>query len=237
MARYRNLLPMYGGGAEAFRQVQTYLEGKKFKYVRYHGESVFQKGIGFWKAPTFIKVSFGPGAVLVEAWIKQAILPGVFVGEYGMTGSVGCLAKGTMKRCVPEVERILREAAAQAAPETEDHAGDQGTEGAAVPDRTSDRPVYQAPVQPMYQAPVYQPPVYQQPVYGVPYGAYGQSMPAYGAYPPPVQAVTCPRCGAQVVGGKFCDHCGEALVKPQVRSDGVLGAAAEKSDAQRSEVP
>lgn len=210
MARYRNVLPMYGGGEEAFRQVKGYLESQKFKYVIYRGESVFQKGIGFWKAPTFIRIGFGPGAVLVEAWIKQALLPGVFVGEYGMTGFVGCLAKGTMKRCVPEVERILREVAAQTPPP--EPVGDPEAVPAPVPEQTVAQPMYQ-PL-PVYQPPVYQPPVYQPPVYGMP---YGQGMGAYGAYPGSAPVVlVCPRCGAQVVDGKFCDHCGEQLVKPQI---------------------
>lgn len=109
MARYINDIRFYGQVDKAFKKIWNDLTNSGFEYIKYDGESVFKKGIGIFTSPTFVKVTFNGGYVRVEAWIKYALLPGVYVGEFGMTGFVGAATKGTMKKAVAEVETIIRE--------------------------------------------------------------------------------------------------------------------------------
>lgn len=107
MARYVNELKLLYEPNSTFEAIKQYLEAEGFKYMNYKGEMVFKKGKGVLVAPTFIKVSFSDRTVRVESWLKYALLPGVYVGELGWDGFVGCAAKGTMKRCVPWIEKML----------------------------------------------------------------------------------------------------------------------------------
>lgn len=84
------------------------LTASGFQYVQYQNENVFQKGTGLLTGLTFVKVSFYGQFVQVEAWMKFALFPGVFVGELGMTGFVGFAVKGTMKNAVHQIESMLQ---------------------------------------------------------------------------------------------------------------------------------
>ncbi|MBQ7346084.1 MAG: hypothetical protein IJW45_08510 [Oscillospiraceae bacterium] len=190
MARYVNEVQLRCEPLEGFNKVRAYLEGEGFEYVTYKGENVFQKGIGFWTAPTFIKVTFGTTSARVEAWIKYALLPGVFLGEMGMNGAVGFAAKGTMKRCVPVIEQMLS-------------SGPQGVQtgayvsGGAVQEElprtqaavpVAQQSPYDPPVQGQYGVPTQSP--YNTPVQGQ-YGVPTQSpynTPVQGQYGVPTQA-------------------------------------------------
>lgn len=63
-------------------------------------------------APTFIKISFFTGIVRVEAWLKFALLPGVYVGEEGLEGALGFAVKGPLKQRVACVTGIISRYAA-----------------------------------------------------------------------------------------------------------------------------
>lgn len=60
-----------------------------------------KKGVGLLTAPQFLKLSVNnDGSYVLEAWIKFAILPGVYVGEMGTKGFVGALPKQLLKERV-----------------------------------------------------------------------------------------------------------------------------------------
>lgn len=60
-----------------------------------------EKGVGLLTAPQFLKLSVNnDGSYVLEAWIKFAILPGVYVGEMGTKGFVGALPKQLLKERV-----------------------------------------------------------------------------------------------------------------------------------------
>lgn len=102
MARYTRQIPLAGPPEMIFAAVRQYLEGEGFQYIHYRGEDVFCMGNGFWTAPTFIKIGFTEGHAQVESWIMNALLPNVFVGEYGMSGA----GRKRMKKYVPQVEQL-----------------------------------------------------------------------------------------------------------------------------------
>lgn len=116
MARYRNEMPLWEDPNSSFADIYYYLTEAGYEYEETDGENVFRKGNGWVSSPTFVKVSYSDTTVLLEAWIKIALLPGVFVGEYGMDGFVGALAKGNMKRAVKWIEARLGGSAQQLQP-------------------------------------------------------------------------------------------------------------------------
>ena len=107
MARYMQDYMILEAPEKTWPIIQQYFAGKGFTYKEYHGEMVFQKGNGWLLAPTFAKVSYYTDRVRVEAWISGAILPYVFVGEYGIEGFYGCAAKGKMKEAALMFDQVL----------------------------------------------------------------------------------------------------------------------------------
>ncbi|MBR6780774.1 MAG: zinc ribbon domain-containing protein [Clostridia bacterium] len=90
-----------------FQAVQQYLVSEGYEYIHYEGENVFKKGKGVWNGPSFYKLVFANGMVHLEAWMKYALLPGVYVGELGTDGFVGALAKGPFKKRLEQIEIII----------------------------------------------------------------------------------------------------------------------------------
>jgi hypothetical protein len=84
------------------------LSAEGFKLTNINGEEVWKKGNGILAAPQFVAVkNSGNGTVLVEAWIKFAILPFVYGGEMDLSGFVGAVPKAFLKDRVNKLERML----------------------------------------------------------------------------------------------------------------------------------
>lgn len=148
MGRYVNQYQIQGSYDVLFNQVSQYLASEGYKYVNFENENLFKKGDGWMTGPTFIKLSANGNVVTLEAWLKMALLPGVFVGEEDLSGFVGAAPKSVLKKRVLNVESII----AQFANQYQSNA-------------------YQAPVVPQYEAPTtpqYQAPVSVQPNFNMP---------------------------------------------------------------------
>lgn len=87
-----------------------------FQMTDYNGERVWKKGIGMLAAPQFIKVSYYAGQIHLEAWLKFAILPGVYCGEMGLDGFWGFAIKEQLKSRVMTLIQLLQQQNGQAAP-------------------------------------------------------------------------------------------------------------------------
>lgn len=107
MARYVNDFQMSAPPEPLFNAIHSYLISEGYTYLQYDNENVFKKGKGLMCGPTFIKVSFAVNAVRVEAWMKYALFPGVYVGEIGLKGFVGAAAKGPLKNRVAQIESMI----------------------------------------------------------------------------------------------------------------------------------
>ncbi len=94
--------------------ISNYLMGEGYEYIQYDGENVFKKGQGVWSNPSFFKFSYSGNMVRMETWMKYAFFPGVYVGELGLTGFVGCAMKGPWKKRITNIEAILANFARQA---------------------------------------------------------------------------------------------------------------------------
>lgn len=86
--------------------VEDYLTKEGFALKNRDGEMVWKKGTGLLTAPKFIKIGFLNGQVHIEAWIKFAILPGVYAGEMGTTGVFYAVPKASLKK---DVDRLINQ--------------------------------------------------------------------------------------------------------------------------------
>jgi len=93
--------------AEIGQILDTYFANEGFKPIEYKGEHVYKKGIGLLTAPQYLLVEYGDNAVKIQAWIKNALLPGVYVGEMGLKGFVGAVPKAALRSKVDYLVKIL----------------------------------------------------------------------------------------------------------------------------------
>ncbi len=102
-----------------------------FEVANVKGEIVWKKGVGMMTAPQFVKLIYGGGKVHIEAWLKYAILPGVYAGEMGLDGFMGALPKANLKKRVDTLIGLINQLTpADAVPQGAPAAAVQGT---AVP--------------------------------------------------------------------------------------------------------
>jgi hypothetical protein len=105
MSRYTNTLGTSKPPELLNQQIAAHLKQQGFQQVD-PVKNVWQKGIGFLVWPQFVRFETRPGALALEAWIKFALLPGVFVGEMGIDGVFGLIPKRMLKARVVEIEKL-----------------------------------------------------------------------------------------------------------------------------------
>ena len=86
---------------------QDFFAKEGFQLTEYKGERVWKKGNGWFTGPQFMKVEYGNGQVHLEAWLKFAILPGVYCGEYGIDGARFFAVKAHLRTRVDALIRLL----------------------------------------------------------------------------------------------------------------------------------
>jgi len=107
MARYTQDYMLLAAPEATWPEVQRYFTNKGFTYKDFEGEMVFQKGNGWLAAPTFAKVAYYSDRIRVELWMKNAILPYLYVGEIGIEGFYGWAVKGKMKEAALMFDRLF----------------------------------------------------------------------------------------------------------------------------------
>ena len=112
MARYVKDFVLNADAQTVYSLLGNYLTSEGYEYTTYEGEAVFKKGDGWVSGPTFFKFAFYGNTLRMETWMKYAILPGVFAGEIGLSGFVGCAVKGPWKKRIFNIETILANAGA-----------------------------------------------------------------------------------------------------------------------------
>ena len=109
MPRYVREMKTKKSEKEITNLVHAFMEREGFRAVQYKGEDVWQKGRGLLTAPQFMKIDYNEGKFILQAWIKYALLPGVYVGEMGITGFTAFAIKKVLRSRVEELERIIEE--------------------------------------------------------------------------------------------------------------------------------
>lgn len=105
MARYQKVLPTRRAPVELHHLLVNYLTGQGFRLVDQQ-QNLWQKGMGLLTGPQFIRFESHPWQLRLEAWIKFAVLPGVYVGEWGIDGLFLIVLKKLLKSRVVEIERL-----------------------------------------------------------------------------------------------------------------------------------
>ena len=107
MSRYYNAINV-SGSAEAYKPyIETYMTGEGFSLVDYNGQKVWKKGIGLVAAPQYLAIRYEGNSVHLEAFIRFALLPGVYIGEMGVDGFFGAVPKKLLKDRVKTIENYI----------------------------------------------------------------------------------------------------------------------------------
>ncbi|MBN2495307.1 MAG: hypothetical protein JXR96_11990 [Deltaproteobacteria bacterium] len=106
MARYQNDIQVSKKVDEAVSEVEQYLVSEGFKKNEQTG--VWKKGLGLMLGPQFLQVEPRQDGVHLEAWIKFALLPGVYLGEMGIDGAFAVIPKRKLKKRVQAIEEMLK---------------------------------------------------------------------------------------------------------------------------------
>ncbi len=108
MGRYRKEFAMRGTPEQMYEEICGYLFSKGYQEVVYKGEKLLKKPDNFTTGPIFFKVSFFPGGMRLESWMKRAFLPGgAYVGEIAPEDFQGWAVKGAWKDCIGHIEAMF----------------------------------------------------------------------------------------------------------------------------------
>jgi len=107
MARYSNEFATNYTPEQIYTIVNNFCDSEGFSPYNYKGEMLYKKGSGWVAAPQYIKVTNAGSNVRVEAFIKYALLPGVYIGEMGLTGFFGWAMKAALGARVSRLENAL----------------------------------------------------------------------------------------------------------------------------------
>lgn len=94
---------------QVLAHLENFLVSEGFTKVQHNGEIVFKKGMGVLTAPQFIKMEIHGEQIQLQAWIKYALLPGVYIGEMGVTGFFAWLPKKKLKDRVDAIEAFIHQ--------------------------------------------------------------------------------------------------------------------------------
>ena len=105
MARYTNSIKTEENPDDLEADIEDYLKKNGFSLYE-PKENVWKKGMGILTGPQFISFEVKPGKLILEAWIKFALFPGVYVGEMGTEGFFAFIPKKQLKNNVEAIEDL-----------------------------------------------------------------------------------------------------------------------------------
>ncbi|MBN1524934.1 MAG: hypothetical protein JW904_10645 [Spirochaetales bacterium] len=108
MPRYLNEITSTKSEKELNELIQSFMAKEGFVQTNYNGENVWKKGMGILTAPQFMTTEVKDKSVKLQAWIKFAILPGVYAGEMGITGFFAFAIKKMLKNRVENLQRLIQ---------------------------------------------------------------------------------------------------------------------------------
>ncbi len=87
--------------------IKEFFQKERFEKYLDRNEEVWKKGMGILTGPQLMKVEINGSKVHLEAWTKFAILPGVYIGEFGTTGIIGALPKKLLRNKIELFEKVI----------------------------------------------------------------------------------------------------------------------------------
>ncbi len=107
MARYQNIMQTPSPAEFYASSINQYMTNEGFQLVDYKGQKVWKKGVGMLTAPQYFSIQYKDNTIYLEAFIRFALLPGVYVGEMGINGFFGAVPKQLLKQRVNTVENYI----------------------------------------------------------------------------------------------------------------------------------
>ena len=104
MSRYTNDLPLNKPVDFVQFMMNDYLSKNGFSTAEWKGQPVYRAGDPMLEGYKFMTWSYINGVLHVEAWLK-----GLFGGEMGLTGFVGCLQKKPFKQSLEQLYTLMRQ--------------------------------------------------------------------------------------------------------------------------------
>lgn len=105
MARYSKRLPTDELADALHDQIAAYLTQEGFTCID-AADNTWKKGMGIMLGPQYVRFETTPGELLLEAWIKFAVVPGVYVGEMGIEGMFAMIPKRKLKARIQDIEMM-----------------------------------------------------------------------------------------------------------------------------------
>lgn len=105
MSRYKNTIETDRHPDDLEDDIVHYLKKEGFTLID-RDENIWKKGMGLLLGPQYIQFDVYKGKLKLQAWIKFAILPWVYVGEMGIDGFFGVIPKKKLKVRVIAIEEM-----------------------------------------------------------------------------------------------------------------------------------
>jgi len=105
MSRYQNTISTDESADSLLDAISNYLTQEGFKQID-PAENIWKKGMGIMLGPQFVRFEVRSGALNLEAWIKFALFPGLYVGEMGIDGMLAFVPKRMLKKRVADIEML-----------------------------------------------------------------------------------------------------------------------------------
>jgi hypothetical protein len=107
MSRFVKDYTISKSAAELQNLVGSFMAKEGFTQYHYNGGVVWKKGLGLVTGPQFMVFAISENKIHLEAWIKFALLPGVYFGEMGTEGIFGLIPKKLLKKKIEDLERHM----------------------------------------------------------------------------------------------------------------------------------
>lgn len=107
MARYQNTLQTPDSANIYAQSITQYMQNEGFSLIDYKGGKVWKKGVGLVTAPQYFSIRYFDNRIVLEAFIRYPLFPGVYIGEMGLTGFVGAVPKNLLRGRVDAVEKYI----------------------------------------------------------------------------------------------------------------------------------
>lgn len=105
MARHQKTLATAHSVEQLSRSLDERLAKLGYKRLDPADQKVWRKG-GFMANPIFIRYEVTPGRLLLEAWVRMVLLPGVYLGEQDLEGMVLIVQKRELRKHLAELEQL-----------------------------------------------------------------------------------------------------------------------------------
>lgn len=123
MSRYVNRIQTPADPNALTQPITDFMKGQGFSLYNYKGDVLWKKGMGLLLGPQYVLILYGPDYIEIQAFVKMALLPGVYVGEMGLDGMFGVIPKQQLRGRVASLEQYVyslwNHPASQPAPPTE----------------------------------------------------------------------------------------------------------------------